>query len=173
MSPAIDGQHTLGATFALNENDLAMCDADHQINLNKLKTIAPPLYQSLKSQVVGGRTALRCISHDHLPMVGELLATAALKTQAPRPNARSETLPWIKGLYVNIAHGSHGLINAPYSAQLLAQLIADIPFSQDQALHLQHLNPNRFILREMGLKKLAKTIATHKPCIHETNSSKP
>ncbi|NOT14654.1 MAG: hypothetical protein HOP21_03555, partial [Methylotenera sp.] len=52
-----------------------------------------------------------------------------------------------------------GFTSAPLSAELLAGLICNdaLPISNELA---GLLNPNRFLLREMGLKRLAKMTAT-------------
>jgi tRNA 5-methylaminomethyl-2-thiouridine biosynthesis bifunctional protein len=59
---------------------------------------------------------------------------------------------------MNAAHGSKGFTSAPLCAELLASAICNetLPIS---SLLAGLLNPNRFLLREMGLKRLAKTMA--------------
>jgi tRNA 5-methylaminomethyl-2-thiouridine biosynthesis bifunctional protein len=159
ISPAHNQQHCLGASFNADSQDLNLNTADHLANLDKLNTMSPALYQSLHSHVSGGRAALRCSSADYLPLVGELLNSAALTLQPPRPNAARQTLPWIKGLYVNLAHGSKGFSSAPLCADLLASMICQQALPLSAAL-AGRLNPNRFLLRELGLKHLAKMLAT-------------
>ncbi|MGZ8983817.1 MAG: FAD-dependent 5-carboxymethylaminomethyl-2-thiouridine(34) oxidoreductase MnmC [Methylotenera sp.] len=158
LSPIAKNQHCLGATFTAEKNDLSLDIADHLANLEKLKTISEPLHQSLKANVAGGHVALRCTAPDYFPLVGELLDSAALKSAPPRPTAAMGPLLWIKGLYMNVAHGSKGFTSAPLCAELLASLICNeaLPIPPTLA---GLLNPNRFILREMGLKRLAKMMA--------------
>lgn len=159
ISPAINGQHSIGATFQSDDLNPTVTHQDHLANLDKVQMISKPLYNALKEQIVGGRTAFRCIAQDRLPMVGELLDVNAMRKTPPRPSAAPSQLPWIKGLYVNIAHGSHGLINAPYAAALLASMISNESIDSMPPM-LSHLNPNRFFLRALGLKKIAKTISS-------------
>lgn len=163
LSPAVNGQHSLGATFSSepvseNQADLTLSDHDHLANLKTLKTISMPLHLNMQNNVTGGRAALRCSTPDYFPLVGELVDSNALKTVPPRPNASTESLPWIKGLYINVAHGSRGFTSAPLCAEILATMICDeaLPISAELT---SLLNPNRFLLRELGLKRLAKTIA--------------
>ncbi|HYN53544.1 MAG TPA: FAD-dependent 5-carboxymethylaminomethyl-2-thiouridine(34) oxidoreductase MnmC [Methylotenera sp.] len=163
LSPAVNHQHSLGATFSsepfsTNQADLAITEYDHLANLKALKTISNPFYLNLQNNVTAGRVALRCTTPDYFPLVGELIDSNALKTAPPRPNASTDSLPWIKGLYINVAHGSHGFTSAPLCAELLANLICNEPLAVSEEL-VSLLNPNRFLLRELGLKRLAKTIA--------------
>ncbi len=101
----------------------------------------------------------RCTTSDYWPLVGEMIDSAALKAKPVRPSAASAALPWISGLYINAAHGSKGFSSAPLCAEMLASMIhhEPLPISHELACLL---NPNRFLLREMGLKQLAKTIAS-------------
>ncbi len=168
LSPAVNGQHSLGATFSsepdlekkvsASDVGLTLSDHDHLANLKALNTISTPLNLEMQNNVIGGRVALRCTTPDYFPLVGELVDSNALKAAPPRPNAATESLPWINGLYINVAHGSRGFTSAPLCAELLATMICDeaLPISAELA---GLLNPNRFLLRELGLKRLAKTIA--------------
>ena len=157
LIPANDDVHTLGATFSF-ESHIEVAEADHQENLDKLKPISEHLYQSLKNQARDGRVAFRCTSKDHFPLVGQLLDANTLQSQPPRPSAAKHTLPWLQNLYVNIGHGSHGFCSAPLAAEMIAAQIAkeNLPIAHHIAAKL---NPNRFLLKKMGLKKLANTVA--------------
>jgi len=167
LSPAAGLQptHCLGASFANVETpstsleDLAPTAQDHIENLNKLSNISTPLYQALQPNIIGGRVSYRCTTSDYWPLVGELIDGDALKAKPVRPTAPPATLPWIPGLYINAAHGSKGFTSAPLCAEVLACMITQqtLPISHELA---SLLNPNRFLLREMGLKQLAKTIAS-------------
>jgi tRNA 5-methylaminomethyl-2-thiouridine biosynthesis bifunctional protein len=157
LSPASNQKHCLGATFSIDNLDAALDEDDHQANLFKLKSFSLSLYDDLKNNINGGRVSFRCTSFDYFPLVGELLDNALLKAKTPRPNAKPESLPWINGLYINVAHGSRGFTSAPFCAELLAQIICNEPISMKTEL-ARLLNPNRFVLRRLGLKRLAKLI---------------
>ncbi len=157
LIPAIHNQHTLGATFSFDASP-EITEADHLENLKKLKWLSEDLYQSLQNRISGGRVAFRCASKDHIPLVGQILDAQALNAQPPRPSATPQSLPWIKNLYVNIGHGSHGFCSAPLAADMLASFISQQHLSSDYRIAAL-LNPNRFLLKKMGLKKLAKTVA--------------
>jgi tRNA 5-methylaminomethyl-2-thiouridine biosynthesis bifunctional protein len=156
--------HCLGATFsniAAAENtqsELAIAEQDHEANLEKLKNISNTLHSDLKNNIVGGRVSLRCTATDYWPLTGQLMDAKALKTKPPRPGADVNTLPWIEGLYMNIAHGSKGFTTAPLCGELIACMASNqaLPVSSELA---GLLNPNRFLLKEMGLKRLAKMVS--------------
>jgi len=157
LSPVSNKQHCLGATFSTDNMDDAIDEEDHQANLFKLKSFSLPLYENVKNNIKGGRVSFRCTSSDYFPLVGKLLDYALLKTKPPRPNAKPESLPWINGLYINVAHGSRGFTSAPYCAELLAQMISNKPITMNIELAAL-MNPNRFALRRIGLKRLAKML---------------
>lgn len=160
VSPAVAGTHCVGATFSPNDvsNDIRL--SDHATNLAMLRRMSPELYQSLSQQLVSGRVALRCATPDYLPMAGPLLDSTALSANPPRYNADPATLPWLAGLYVNTGHGSKGLINAPLCAEMIACTINGEPAPVDAKL-LAALDPNRFMLRKLGLKRLVQGLAAY------------
>lgn len=160
ISPVVNGQHCLGATFTPDDDTLDISEADHHANLNLLKSISPELYAALHRQPLAGRVAFRCATPDYLPMAGPVLDHAAIAAAPPRPNADPANLPWLPGLYVNTGHGSKGLINAPFCADMLASAITGEPLPVDNQL-LAALDPNRFLLRGKGLKKLVQGLAAY------------
>jgi len=156
--------HCLGATFANitatenTQSELAIAEQDHEANLEKLNNISNTLYNDLKNDIVGGRVSLRCTATDYWPLAGQLMDTEVLKTNPPRPGADINALPWVAGLYMNIAHGSKGFTTAPLCGELIACLATNqaLPVSGELA---GLLNPNRFLLKEMGLKRLSKMVS--------------
>lgn len=155
--------HCLGATFsniAATENtqsELTITAQDHEANLQKLNNISSNLYTDLQNNIVGGRVSMRCTATDYWPLAGQLIDAKALKTNPPRPSADINALPWVDGLYMNIAHGSKGFTTAPLCGELIACIASNqaLPVSGELA---GLLNPNRFLLKEMGLKRLAKMV---------------
>lgn len=155
--------HCLGATFsniAATENtqsELTITAQDHEANLQKLNNISSILYTDLKNNIVNGRVSLRCTAIDYWPLAGQLLNADKLKASPPRPSADVNALPWVEGLYMNIAHGSKGFTTAPLCSELIACMASNqaLPVSGELS---GLLNPNRFLLKEMGLKRLAKMV---------------
>ena len=155
--PRLD-EHTLGASFDFNSDDLTLNSADHASNLQLLDEISPELSCALNAAVLDpeqlqGRAAFRCTSPDYLPIVGPLADAAAFAEAYAvlSKDARQvpETpCPWLDGLYINSGHGSRGLITAPLSGELIAAWLNDepLPVPADVA---QACHPNRFALRAL------------------------
>ncbi|RMQ49471.1 tRNA 5-methylaminomethyl-2-thiouridine biosynthesis bifunctional protein MnmC [Pseudomonas cichorii] len=156
VAPSRLGEHTLGASFDFNSDDLTPNTADHLGNLELLREISTDLAERLDSanlslQTLQGRAAFRCTSPDYLPIVGPLAdrqafteAYAALSKDARQiPDI---PCPWLEGLYVNSGHGSRGLITAPLSAELIAAWLDNEPLPLPRSV-AEACHPNRFALR--------------------------
>lgn len=165
ISPAAyQGMHCLGASYDNldttnhSQNEIIVHAADHQQNLQKLHPISTALHDELNDNLAGGRASVRCTAIDYWPLAGRLIDAEALKQTPPRPSTDVHSLPWIEGLYMNIAHGSKGFTTAPLCAEMIACMACGepLPLSAEIA---GLLNPNRFLLKEMGLKRLAKMVA--------------
>ncbi|VVP29811.1 tRNA 5-methylaminomethyl-2-thiouridine biosynthesis bifunctional protein MnmC [Pseudomonas fluorescens] len=158
VAPARLGEHTLGASFDFNNDDLNPTTAEHVGNLAMLEEISTDLVTRLHigEQLVEdlqGRAAFRCTSPDYLPIVGPLAdreafleAYAALSKDARLiPDI---ACPWLDGLYVNSGHGSRGLITAPLSGELLAAWLDNEPLPLPRSV-AEACHPNRFALRRL------------------------
>ena len=156
LTPASAGHHCLGASFSPNDCNIEVRKEDHQTNLEMLKHLAPAIDSYLPDQLEG-RAAIRCTTSDYLPMAGLVLDTQSLINKPPRPSSPSDQLKKMDGLYINAGHGAKGLVNAPMCAEIVASLINGDPLPVSKSL-VGALNPNRFLLREMGLKKLATSL---------------
>ena len=157
LSPARLSLHCLGATFSPNDSNTDIRPEDHLSNLAMLKSLAPDLADIYKADQLQGRAAIRCSTSDYLPLAGAVLDSTQLKAKPPRYNTPADQLPWLNGLYVSAGHGAKGLVNAPLCAEIIASLICKEPSPVPSQL-LSALDPNRFLLKAMGLKKLAQTI---------------
>ncbi|WAC44044.1 bifunctional tRNA (5-methylaminomethyl-2-thiouridine)(34)-methyltransferase MnmD/FAD-dependent 5-carboxymethylaminomethyl-2-thiouridine(34) oxidoreductase MnmC [Pseudomonas sp. SL4(2022)] len=158
VAPARQDEHTLGASFDFNSDDLTLNSADHASNLQLLDEISPELCGALNAAALDpehlqGRAAFRCTSPDYLPIVGPLAdATAFVEAYAVLgKDARqvpNTPCPWLDGLYINSGHGSRGLITAPLSGELIAAWLNNepLPVPADVA---QACHPNRFALRAL------------------------
>lgn len=162
LSPAVDGWHSIGATYAPNDLNPQLSADDSLENLTALKHISPEIFNSIQSQQEKGRVAWRSHTQDYMPLAGQLLDEKNLREKPPRYNANPVDLPWLQGLYVNAGHGSKGMITAPICAELIANLACDEAFSLDTSI-ASKLNPSRFLLKELGLKQLANSLYSHQP----------
>ena len=157
VSPARQAFHCAGATFEPGDRNLEIRGHEHAQNLHMLEQLSPAFNQSLgvlDPTRLEGRAALRCVTPDYLPMAGRLL-DAGLTTSRYTPGSRLDMayLPWLEGLYVNTGHGSKGLLTAPLCAEIIAAQIENEPLPVDAGL-ARALDPNRFLLRTHGLKRL-------------------
>jgi tRNA 5-methylaminomethyl-2-thiouridine biosynthesis bifunctional protein len=158
IAPARAGQHSLGATFNFERDDLDLCEQEHADNLEMLAQLSPALFSALSAEQVNlqhlpGRAAFRATSPDYLPIVGPVAHPRQLaQVYAALGNDATLKLdadaPWVPGLYVNAAHGSRGLITAPLSGEILAAYLNREPFPVSRALR-EALHPNRFTIRKL------------------------
>ena len=158
VAPPRLGEHTLGASFDFNSDDLTPTAAEHAGNLQMLEEISSDLVARLQADQLPvdnlqGRAAFRCTSPDYLPIVGPL-ADQALFAQTYAALAKDARqipdlrCPWLDGLYINSGHGSRGLITAPLSGELLAAWLENEPLPLPRAV-AEACHPNRFALRRL------------------------
>lgn len=158
VAPVRQGEHTLGASFNFDSDDLTPSNAEHASNLDLLREISGDLAERLQADdldpaTLQGRAAFRCTSPDYLPIIGPL-ADAEQFAQAYAVLARDARqvppvpCPWQQGLYINSGHGSRGLITAPLSGELIAAWLEGepLPVPGDVA---EGCHPNRFMLRQL------------------------
>lgn len=159
ISPAINGEHCLGATFSINDDDAAIRLEDHAQNLKLLEKMSPSLFADLQHNIASGRVAWRSQTPDYLPAAGQLLNLAQLSSGKYFYNDSPAKLPWAHGLYANLGHGAKGFLSAPLCASIIAAHATSTPSPAPQEL-LNAVQPNRFILRKMGLKSLAQRLVS-------------
>lgn len=157
-----DGTHTLGATYAPFDGNLAVTAADCETNLGHLNELAPALHAALGADkldvsTLPGRASLRAVTADHLPVVGPAVDAAAFNTLYARLSRDAKlkltnTAPWLPGLYVNAAHGSRGLLTAPLAGDVLASLICGEPLPLPTPV-LAAIHPSRFLVRNLARGK--------------------
>ena len=154
ISPSRQGSHHLGASFRFDRLDLQPSEEENAHNLQLLQALSPALHQSLQDTAPSGaRVGLRCTAPDYLPLIGPVVDAAAFADRyAALGNDASLQpdcpAPWHPGLYVNVAHGSRGLISGPLSGELLAAWINNepLPLPRDLA---DAVHPSRFLLRQL------------------------
>jgi tRNA 5-methylaminomethyl-2-thiouridine biosynthesis bifunctional protein len=157
LAPAHGGEHSLGATFNLGENNLALNPQDHQCNLEHLNELGEHVSAAFNhptvNAVTGGRAAFRCTTPDYLPVVGPVPDYPALKRECAALGRNAKAVietpaSYHSGLYVNCGHGSRGLAYIPLCAQLLTDIINRECAPLDAPL-AQALHPARFALRDL------------------------
>jgi tRNA 5-methylaminomethyl-2-thiouridine biosynthesis bifunctional protein len=119
--PPVDGICVVGATFDLDDDDLATREASHAANLERLGRIV-----SFHADPKGlpGRVSFRAVAPDRLPVVG----------------------PLAEGLYGAFAYGSRGLVWAALAAELIASQLEGEPLPLEGKL-VDAVAPGRFARR--------------------------
>ncbi len=156
VTPVRGGRHSLGATFGLRDADTSIRTADTVANLAMLERLAPALAQALGPQDVAslpGRAALRCVAPDHSPMVGGVIDDADFTRHYRALSVDATTrfdggAPWLPGLFVSLAHGSHGLVSAPLAGEIVAALALGEPLPVARST-MRELAPPRFQARTL------------------------
>jgi tRNA 5-methylaminomethyl-2-thiouridine biosynthesis bifunctional protein len=158
VAPPRGDEHTLGASFDFNNEDLTPTVAEHQGNLALLDDISTDLAARLRTAELApaqlqGRAAFRCTSPDYLPIVGPMADVEAFNEAYAMLGKDARQVPdvacpWLEGLYVNSGHGSRGLITAPLSGELIAAWVSGEPLPVPRAV-AEACHPNRFALRRL------------------------
>jgi len=158
ISPPLHNEYCFGASFVLHDPDTQVREQEHRHNLDILCRALPPLGRALEHQPLQGKVAFRCSTPDYLPMAGPVADHAAfIETYARlRDDARwafTARPPLLRGLFVNLGHGSKGLLSGPICGQLVAAYISGTPLPL-AAEQVRILHPARFIIKNLIRKTL-------------------
>lgn len=149
--PAINGLHSIGATYELFSTQNAMNPNDDVANIAKLKKLAPGIDWS--NDPVNSWCSVRAATPDYLPLVGPV-------PQAPEFNElfkglASDSNRWIPssgsfypGLFAISGFGSRGLTTIPLSAEYLVSLINQEINCLPRSI-IQAISPARFLRRSI------------------------
>jgi tRNA 5-methylaminomethyl-2-thiouridine biosynthesis bifunctional protein len=154
ITPAYEGWHVLGATFARDDLEGSLRQSDRDAILERLHASYPALSSLFPdvSRATEGRVGWRNVSENRMPLVGPVPVVAAYREmlEGVRPQhipTASDVALYHPGLYASLAHGSRGFVTAPLAGELLACLLSGEGWPIDermwQALHLA-----RFVIRE-------------------------
>jgi tRNA 5-methylaminomethyl-2-thiouridine biosynthesis bifunctional protein len=140
-----DVERGSGGRAAHAAGDLHAADV-HRANLARLArllAVAPPVVP------IGVFDAVRCVSHDRLPLAGAVVDAPAVQSDPQRwRGAHLMDLPRMPGVFVLAALGSRGLTLATLSAQLIAAQLEGEPAPLTRDL-IDALCPGRFLLRRL------------------------
>ena len=153
VSPPLEGLIHFGSTYDLKDQDTAVREEGHNRNLTILENLLGLESDTFTSKDCEGRVSFRCAVPDYTPIVGPIQSAESYQQHYFRlsKNAKwksNKVAEPNKQLYVNIGHGSRGLISTPLSACFIASLITDTPSPLEQ--NISHkLHPSRFIIRDL------------------------
>lgn len=109
LTPAIDGRHTLGASFVPGDDSTDWREDEHVAMCDRLRRVEPAIAGSLLGDHDGtGWAGVRVTTPSRLPYAGPV-------------ERNGRPLP---GIYASLGHGSHGICSAAIAAQQIADTIA-------------------------------------------------
>ena len=161
LTPSHQNIHCIGATFNKNSTRITPLDEDDQFNLDMLSTCLPELANQInwtQQDIVSSRSRLRCMTPDHLPIVGPMPDINKHLESYPHlakdKNWKyNQAPPVIDNLYVMMGFGARGLCSAPLAADILTADICGTPYPVDNDM-LFNLSPNRFVIRNIIKRKI-------------------
>ncbi|MBK2357685.1 FAD-dependent 5-carboxymethylaminomethyl-2-thiouridine(34) oxidoreductase MnmC [Francisella hispaniensis] len=145
----------IGATFRDNDDTNAVIrEEDDNFNIAQIKQMLDNSIAGIN--IVDSRVATRCVTSDHLPLVGKLVDYAKFEKDFYKPlsrgypKAKMPKIEYQQGLYVASGFGSKGLCSSLLAAKIItAQITNQKPPCCDKLLAA--LAIERFWIR--GFKK--------------------
>jgi tRNA 5-methylaminomethyl-2-thiouridine biosynthesis bifunctional protein len=161
LTPESNGIHCIGATFQKNDTNINTNKADDNYNLTMLDKCLPELAAKINWQekdISSSKARLRCMSQDHLPLVGAVPNISEHIQAYPHLGKDKnwkydQAAPCIDNLYVLLGLGARGLCSAPLAADILTAELCNTPYPIDNQM-LFNLSPNRFIIRDIIKRKI-------------------
>lgn len=157
-APALDGRHSVGATFTLHNTSAEIAETDHHENIMKLRQLSPDFAHILETPAdIKGKVGFRCTTPDYFPIVGPVADYPAMIERFGFLRKKANAVidapgAHHPGLYSLLGLGARGLTYAPLAAELLASLIAGETLPLTRHLY-RYLHPSRFIIRDLMRNK--------------------
>ena len=165
VTPALIGPqnryHIMGATFdqISSKNEQKYNNDADMVGLRNYKIMlkrSEELSKLFSTKVLGGRSAVRATTSDHLPVVGPLFLEEEFvrefidirhgRFHKVMPSSKSLNEP--EGLYVFSGLGSHGFSLANHTASLLGAQMLGLPIPADRKV-VEGVHPSRFLIRDL------------------------
>jgi len=161
LTPSHKKMHCIGATFNKNSTRITAEPEEDQFNIDMLTTCLPELAKSINwttQDIVTSKSRLRCMTPDHMPMVGPMPDIQKHIESYPHlakdKNWKyQQSTPVIDNLYVMMGFGARGLCSAPLAADILTADLCGTPYPVDNNM-LFNLSPNRFVIRDIIKRKI-------------------
>lgn len=152
ITPSINAQYVLGATFVTADRSTECRQSEHEENLMKLKKMIPS-YIRKEVQSLEGRAAIRAVSFDRLPIVGPVADEISFNTRYKDAALGSTHCHYPEpkyhdGLYLASGFGSRGLAWIPLCTEALACLINNEPNPLSKNL-LNAIHPSRILMKNL------------------------
>ncbi|MCV2401351.1 bifunctional tRNA (5-methylaminomethyl-2-thiouridine)(34)-methyltransferase MnmD/FAD-dependent 5-carboxymethylaminomethyl-2-thiouridine(34) oxidoreductase MnmC [Marinomonas sp. C2222] len=153
VSPPLQNTIHFGSTYDLKDPCTEVRQEGHERNLKILENLLSLPSNTLSTVKCQGRVSFRCASPDYTPIVGPLQSTDTLKLEYGNlaKNAKwqsDEVSEPLQNIFINIAHGSRGLVSTPLSGAYIASLITNTPSPLEQEVAYK-LHPSRFVVKQI------------------------
>ncbi len=157
LTPKNNNVHCIGATFEKNSHNQEANIVDDRYNLAMLEKCLPDLVNWQEKDIVSSKARLRCMTPDHLPLVGPMPDINDHKESyshlSKDKNWRYHQAPKVvDNLYIMTGFGARGLCSAPLAADILLADLCGTPYPVDNN-RLFSLSPNRFVIRDIVRRK--------------------
>ncbi len=152
--PYSTDQYLCGA-YNQRTTNTTVTHTGHQSNLDGLNRLFPG-NNITSDQLISGKTAIRTVSPDHLPVIGPLPTPEFYRRyyNELHHGRKSQIFPsaqYTNGLYGLGALGSYGITSSPFLGKLLADSIEDNIDNANLEFY-SLLHPARFLVRELNKK---------------------
>lgn len=125
-----DNLQVIGATFRDN-NDTSgdIRQEDNTFNINQIKQIFDD--KNYNVEIINSRVATRCVTSDHLPLVGRLADYNSFEQVFYKPlskgypKSKMPNIEYQQGLYISSGFGSKGLCSSLLAAQIITSYITN------------------------------------------------
>lgn len=153
ITPAVENKFTIGATFDFKNIHTEITTADHISNIEHLKILMPDIYSQIDISLLEGKASIRSSYTDYLPIVGPITDEKWFNHEYQRLTKDKNTkfttnCQYIPNLYVNVGHGSKGILTAPICGEIIADYIDNTPPIVSESLR-QSLHPNRVLVKNL------------------------
>lgn len=151
ITASFDGVRVIGASFSREDYDKNQRLSDDAQNLCDIDE-----FLNSPAQIVGFNVGFRSYSGDRFAIIGAMHDESAYKVDYAsifwgKKSYKSPT--YLKGIFINAAHGARGLGSAILGANLISDLIFSRPLCLPRELFAA-IHPARFTIRKLkkGLK---------------------
>jgi len=124
VARAPKGGFVVGSSFEHGNESIEVRQETQLEILRSLQRMVPS-FRFDESREYAGRVAFRCSATNHMPIVGAVPNAEEFAKGFRAQSYRSVDIGWkepwwVSGLYVSTAHGSHGLVTAPWAGEFIA-----------------------------------------------------
>ncbi|NNM52504.1 MAG: FAD-dependent 5-carboxymethylaminomethyl-2-thiouridine(34) oxidoreductase MnmC, partial [Pseudomonadales bacterium] len=141
-----------GASFRRGTSSTEISLQERHEHLAQARQLNPELAELFTQNTVTSRCSVRATSADHRPMIGGVpdipWLSKAYADLAHGWRRQHQPLHYLPGLYINSAHGSHGLTQALLAGELIACMMRGEPLPLLRSLQ-QQIHPARFHLKAL------------------------